>query len=305
MKKISLVFLFSLAFCLGSCVSRTEVRSEETTPLPDAPDEKGFGGKGKRVALVLGGAGVASFATVGLLKKLFEEGVQVDFIVASGWPALFALADGFSKSVHDMEWFATRLDAKDFERMGEVDFRREIDPSQVLPGLVLKSFPQTLLSESRVPVVIAAPQSDQADGDVFATGEWKEPLLRAFSLPGLYHRISAERGTAWVDSVKGLEVQEALRRGATKVIAVAMYEDFVQWVATKPSKDDELVRRLYASRLKKSNQEASKLAHFSSSVVLKKSPLDFSAKRAAILAGYREGTRVIKALREIANSAAN
>jgi hypothetical protein len=84
-----------------------------------------------------------------------------------------------------------------------------------------------------------------------------------------------------------------------------MYEDFVQWVATKPSKDDELVRRLYASRLKKSNQEASKLAHFSSSVVLKKSPLDFSAKRAAILAGYREGTRVIKALREIANSAAN
>lgn len=305
MRKLSLVFGFGLALVMASCVSKTALRGDETGTPGDAPDEKGFGGRGKRVALVLGGTGVASFATVGLLKKLFEEGIQVDLIVATGWPALFSLADGFSKSVHDLEWFATRLEERDFQRMGEADFRRDIDPSEILPSIVLKSFPQTLLNQSRIPVVIAATNTDMGEPDVYGSGDWKEPLLRTVSVPGIYRRFSPDAGTTWIDGVQGLEVREALRRGATKVIAVSMYDDFTRWLPTTGKKEEELARRLYANQIKKSNQESVKLAHLYTSIVLKKDPTDFSAKRSAILAGYREGGRIIKNLRETANSTAN
>lgn len=105
--------------------------------------------------------------------------------------------------------------------------------------------------------------------------------------------------------MQGLEVREALRRGATKVIAVSMYDDFTRWLPTTGKKEEELARRLYANQIKKSNQESVKLAHLYTSIVLKKDPTDFSAKRSAILAGYREGGRIIKNLRETANSTAN
>ena len=68
---------------------------------------------------------LASFATVGLLKRFHQEGVKIDFIVATGWPALFALGEGFLKSVHDLEWFAMRLKANEFFGTGLFDFSKD------------------------------------------------------------------------------------------------------------------------------------------------------------------------------------
>jgi hypothetical protein len=79
------------------------------TPGAAATPAEGVGVKKPGITLVLGGAGVASFATVGLLKRLKNEGIKIEMIVASGWPAVFALGNGFMKSVHDLEWFAMRL----------------------------------------------------------------------------------------------------------------------------------------------------------------------------------------------------
>ena len=75
----------------------------------------------RKITLVLGGAGVASFATVGLLKRFYEEGIEVESIITTGWPTLFALANGFLKSVHDLEWFAMRLQEKDFYKASIFD----------------------------------------------------------------------------------------------------------------------------------------------------------------------------------------
>ncbi len=271
----------------------------EGTPAPGVPAPSGT----QHVTLVLGGAGVASFATVGLLKKFYEEGVEVDLIVSTGWPTLFALANGFLKSIHDLEWFATRLERKDFDKMGSVDFHKDIDPSEGLPPIVLNSFPQTLLNQTRVPVVIAATNTDLGEPDVFGSGEWKEPLLKTVSVPGLYRKFSAERGTAWIDGVVALDVREAVRRGATSIIAVSMYEDYANSITQK--KDEELIRRVYAAQLRKTTNEAMKQATLSGRIELKREPTDFAAKRAAIAAGYREGARLIKKLREPASSPAN
>ncbi len=306
MKKLKLIGNLSLALLLtlGSCATKPTIEGEPlSTPQQDTPTASGFGGAGKRVALVLGGAGVASFATVGLLKRLFEEGIQIDLVVTTGWPTVFSLADGFSKSVHDLEWFATRMAEKDFRKMGAVDFRKDLDPTELLPQLISKSFPQALLSQSRLPVVIAATNTDLGEPDIFGSGEWKEPLLRTVSVPGMYRKFPVE--SAWINQITGFDVREALRRGATRVVVVSMYEDFNQWLVGTGSQEDELVRRLYAAQIRKSSQEAEKLAYLFSPIVLKRGPMDFSAKRMAILAGYREGGRIIKKLRETANSTAN
>jgi predicted acylesterase/phospholipase RssA len=310
MKKCSFAVLFSILLFTG-CVSKpvqhgapgapTAAVQPDGTPAPETPATPA---NHNRITLVVGGAGVASFATVGLLKKFYEEGVEVELIVATGWPTLFALANGFLKSIHDLEWFATRLERKDFDKMGSVDFRQDIDPSQGLPPIVLNSFPQTLLNQTRVPVVIAATNTDLGEPDVFGSGEWKEPLLRTASVPGLYRKFSAERGTGWIDAVSALDVREAVRRGATTIVAVSMYEDYLNSVGSK--KDDELIRRVYAAQMRKSVSEALKQAGaFSGKIVLGKEPTDYAAKRAAIAAGYREGARLIKKLREPAAATAN
>ncbi len=306
----SLIFVF--LFSLFGCASKADVSSqgpdagfeatEQGTPPPATPTLP----KGGHVTLVLGGSGVASFATIGLLKKLNEEGVEIDLIVATGLPALFALANGFLKTVHDLEWFATRLSQRDLEKLGSSDFRKEIDPEDNLPTFILKSFPQKLLNQSRVPVVIAATNTDVGEADVYGSGEWKEPLLKTVSIPGLHRKFVADRGTAWVEGVQGLDVREAVRRGSQIIIAVSMHDDFIQSLnKAKGEKEDELFRRLYASQLRKTTTESLKLAGLSSSITLQKDPLDLSAKRAAILAGYREGSRIVKKLREPASPSTN
>lgn len=297
-----LVFILALA----QCTSKPELRPDGTPERAEGTPEGARPAKNNRISLVLGGAGVASYATVGMLKKFNEEGIEIEFIVATGWPTVFALANGFLKSVHDLEWFATRLDKEGFEKMGAVDFRKEIDPSEALPKIILDSFSQTLLSQGRVPVVIAATNTDLGEPDVFGSGEWKEPLLRTISVPGIYRKFPAERGTGWIQGLQGLDVREAVRRGAGVVVAVSMYDDFVQGLSKKPTKgDDELLRRVYAAQIRKSTQEAIKQSSISATIALQKDAADFSAKRTAILAGYREAARIVKKLREPAAVAPN
>lgn len=306
MKNARRLAVLLFVFALAQCTSQPELRPDGTPvgaePTPEGPRL----GKNNRISLVLGGAGVASYATVGMLKKFNEEGIEIEFIVATGWPTVFALANSFLKSVHDLEWFATRLDKDGFEKMGSVDFRKEIDPRDALPKIIVDSFSQTLLNQGRVPVVIAATNTDLGEPDVFGSGEWKEPLLRTVSVPGIYRKFPTERGTGWIQGIQSMDVREAVRRGAGVVVAVSMYDDFVQGLSKKPARgDDELLRRVYAAQIRKSTQEAIRQAAISATISLQKDTTDFSAKRSAILAGYREAARIVKKLREPAAAAPN
>lgn len=302
-----LPWFFSFVFALTACTSAPTAPVAQGPGAPEgtAPPPSATGSPIQRIALVVGGTGVASFATVGLLKKLHEEGIEVELVVATGWPAVFALANGYLKSIHDLEWFATRLEKKDFERMGSVDFRKDIDPQEALKGIVLKSFRQTLIGESRTPLVISATNTDLGEADVFGSGEWKEPLLKTISVPGVFRDFPLDKGSDWMADISGLDVREALRRGATHVVALNLYEDFLSWLVQKEGGNDDVLRRQYAAQIRKSNQDAMKQAEFAINLVLHRAPLDFGAKRAAILAGYREGAKLIRRLREPAGSPAN
>jgi predicted acylesterase/phospholipase RssA len=250
------------------------------------------------VALVVGGAGVASFATVGVLKRFEEEGIAVDFIVTSGWPTLFSLGYGFFRSVHDLEWFAMRLGEKDFNSGGIFELSRDYTSPDRISSLIDSSFPQKDLTDTRVPVIISATNTELG-AEVLEKGDWKVPLLKTMSVPGLfrpYPTLDANRSRTGLNS---LDVEEALRRGARTVVAIEMYDDYLR----KNRKDgDAGFRQWYLTGLRKSLKKELPQALLVGKIQLDKAPSDFAAKRLAIFAGYKEAARLAKQLRTQLNN---
>ena len=300
--------VLSLLF-LAACSSKPTVHSPTTgvepspsmPPAAEQPVKTGDPVQGPvpserpHVALVLGGAGVASFATVGLLKRLFEEGIVVDYIVTTGWPTLFALGYGFLKSVHDLEWFAMRLNEKDFFKTGL--FSNDNQSQEKLSALIENTFKQRDLSETTVPVFIAAGNTEASDSVLYEKGDWKEPLLKTMSVPGIYRPYPKDDAKAWISSLQGIDVNRAVQKGGKTVVAVQMYEDYFDAVKKGGETNDKVFRQLYLTQLRKSLKDETKLANVTVDIALKKAPNDFTARRNAILAGYKEGARIAKSLR--------
>lgn len=311
----ALAFYF-LVFFLSACASkgtRTEGPSAPTAgtqapaptiepQLPSAPEAQPSPVEKKRIALVLGGAGVASFATVGILKRFQQEGINVDFIVSTGWPALFSLGYGFMKSVHDLEWFAMRLQEKDFYAAGFFDVSREYASHDKLSSLVSNAFQQKDLSDSKIPVIISATNTEPGDPEVYEKGDWKSPLLKTMSVPGIYRPYPQGTDTKWVSSLQGIDVNEAVKREPDLVIAVSMYDDYFTMLRNNTGKkegSEALFRQLYLTQIKTTISREFKLAQVTANIQIGKNPNDFTAKRGAILAGYREGTRLAKEIRRL------
>jgi hypothetical protein len=247
------------------------------------------------VALVLGGAGVASFATVGLLKRFHEEGIRVNFIVATGWPALFALGKGFMKSVHDLEWFAMRLQERDFQTLSR--YEPSSDASPQVTGLVENSFHSKDLAEARTPVILSATNTDLGDPEVFDRGDWQLPLAKTMSIPGLYRDYPEKGFLAKISALQGLDAEEARRREGKVVVSVQMYEDYFNFA--KKEVGDKGIRKAYITQIRKSLGREAVPGGVIGKIVLGKDPLDYTQKRAAIFAGYKEGARLAKLVRPL------
>ncbi len=305
-------FLLSLVFVLAGCASRgtrvvdvevptgpSEVPAQlpnnenvSATPLPETTVKK-------RVGLVLGGAGVASFATVGFLKRLGQENIAIDFIVSSGWPTLFALAYGYMNSIHDVEWFAMRLGEKDFFSAQIFGWNREYASQEKLSKLISGAFKQTDLKESRIPVLISTSNVEPGENQLIDSGDWKVPLLKTMSVPGIYEPYPQGKDNQWIASIQGLDVSGALPRKPDLIIAVDMYPDyFDELKKSKVDSADKLFRQLYLAQLRKSIQLESKQADLYARIKIGKSPKTLSAKRQAISAGYREASLLVKKIHE-------
>jgi NTE family protein len=270
------------------------------TPKEDAPTrplEK------RKITLVLGGAGVASFATVGLLKRLIEEHIEVESIVATGWPALFAVGYGFTRSIHDLEWFAMRVQEKDLFRSTFWDLRRQEANQEQLQQFLAKAFGQRDLEESTVPVVIAVTNVETAQPVAYDRGEWREPVLKTMAVPGIFRPYPQEGDREYIASLRGLDVDEALRRGAEVVVAVEMYDDYLQELGKDLNRGqmggEKTFRQLYLTQLRTSLKRELELANVSGSVRLGKPPMALQAKRAAIQAGYNEGKRLARLIKAL------
>lgn len=313
-----LVFLLLFNFSCASkrpkdtvAVSPSGNKGPEVTPIPaptptpdaktaDAPVPPPLPGSPKtRITLVLGGAGVASFATVGVLKRFQEEGIDIDLIVSTGWPTLFSLGYSFMKSVHDLEWFAMRLQEKDFYKAGIFEGSdKGYAAHDVLSNLIQNSFKQKELGEGRIPVVISAGNTELSGQEIFDHGDWKTPLLMTMSVPGIYRPYPQSPDREAISSLQGIDVGEAVKRGAKTVVAINMYPDYFKHLKTeKKDTSDSVFRKLYLSQLKKTIAAETKDLPYVGTITLDVPVNDFASKRVAIFAGYREATRLSRLLR--------
>ncbi len=252
-----------------------------------------------RIALVVGGAGVASYATVGLLKRFHEEGIRFDMIVATGWPALFAIGFGFMKSVHDLEWFAMRLQDKDFESISSLSPGTDPGLYEKVSPLIRDTFRQRDLSETRLPIYLMTGNTEHGEVGAYDRGSWKVPLLETMSIPGLYRSFGDEPDP--YRQTEAISVDEATRRHADVIVAVSMYADYIDFVlfggAGKEGVDSQ---KAYGRAVQNSVNEQLRTATFSGRVAIgSKTPTSLGSKRAALLAGYREGTRLAREVRKL------
>lgn len=261
-------------------------------PKPHSGDEAHIG-------LVLGGAGISSFATVGLLKRFHEEGIVVDYIVATGWPALFSLAFSYMKSVHDMEWFATRLNEKDFYKAAIFNADTGYASHEKLSTLIENAFQQRGLEDGKVPVIISATNTDPGDPEISDKGDWRVPLLKTMSVPGIYRPYPNGKDTEWITSLQGIDVEEGVKRGSKVIVAIEMYEDYFRFLKSgKKDSSDQVFRKLYLNQMKKTIAKEMTQATFTGRIVISGSPTDFSLKRNAVFAGYKEGARIARQIRK-------
>lgn len=308
LKHLITTLFFTLALVSCSLFQRSHSPEEEvsnSTPAVDSPSSSSAvetakpRGDRKRITLVLGGAGVASFATVGILKRLQEESIDVELLVTSGWPTLFALARGFMGSIHDVEWFAMRLNEKDFAKLGDFDVSQKDAENESVSKLIQRNFKDKEIRDSKIPILVSTRNSLGAESEVYDRGEWKTPLLRTMSVPGIFRKFP-KSNEPWLATIQGLDISEAQKRGGKIIVTVEMYQDYLAFLKTgKKDFTEGSPRKLYLKSLEQNLANELKRSEINGHIELNSSPLNFSQKRLAILAGYREGARLAKAIRKI------
>lgn len=143
---------------LTSTFEKTEGATE--TPVPQTKNNK-------RISLIVGGAGPTSFALVGVLKRLKLDGFQIENIYSTGLPSLFSVAYGNLKTIHDLEWFTSRLPEKDIS-----------NPSRMME-FAKKNLSPTDLQDLRTPVTITVNADESYD-----KGSFEYPLQKTMESSG-------------------------------------------------------------------------------------------------------------------------
>ncbi len=295
---LSTLLIFSLLF---GCATKQPKTTSETSG-PPAPgevtkqEEPQDDRPSPKVVLVLGGVGIASFATIGILKAFKEEGIQIDSMVATGWPAVFALGYGYLKSIHDLEWFSLRLENKDFYSESFLG-KKGFSPHDAISKKLKQAFTQTSLSQASTPIAITASNLEEKKPDVYTSGGWVSPLMKAISAPGIYQPFPNKSSRQWILSMDGIDTAVAQERGANLIVAVDMYDDYLNSLDKPRDSSEAVFRSLFLTQFRQRLETQMAIAQLPTKISLRKGPLDFSGKRQAVQAGYEIGKRLADEIR--------
>lgn len=268
---------------------------DSTSAIPDDNEEKHSNG----VVIVAGGAGVSSFGLIGILKRFKEERIRVDGIVATGWPTIVALGNGYLKSIHDVEWLASRLTENDLQGAGSFSDDKKLLDTGRFPKIFERDFGSREINDARPPLIVAAVNTDVGKPDSYDRGDWRYPFGKTMSIPGIYRPAPDDVSESELKDLQAIDIREASRR--SKVILVLnFYEDFFSAVEKSQRKlAATAFMKSYVKQLKKDLAEQSKEASLVGKVTLNRDFDSLSNLRLAIVMGYAEGKRLAKELRPL------
>lgn len=255
-----------------------------SVPKP-RPDIYGIESGTAIVALVLGEGIARSYAHVGVIKALEEEGIPIHLIVGSGMGGLMGALYANKKSANDLEWHAMN-----FKKEMYLDFNIERFLSQRLVHSTLESLPVRLL--------LAATDLKTGSPYLFDKGPISTAVQATLVIPGVFAPVAYDNKLLVSGEIsQGLPVDIAKQRGADLIIAV----DLTQGIDSYTFKRD---RDITIQSYKITSASLTKKQLESAHVVIRPEVskidfLDFSRKREAMLAGYDAAKKAIPELKDI------
>lgn len=186
----------------------------------------------KKTALVLSVGGLKGYAHLGVIRRIQELGIKIDFTVGASVGAIFASSFALGIGAEKIEEMALELTQKDLQ---------DVDIKGILAGVYHGRFPQGLLKgtglkrfivshignknfeDCVIPVyIVAAHIGEGAVGQVvLSEGPLAEAIRASCAIPGIYAPVRF-KGMTLVDGgiVNGCPVDVAYNFGAREIYAV-------------------------------------------------------------------------------------
>ncbi|MBC8161236.1 MAG: patatin-like phospholipase family protein [Roseiflexaceae bacterium] len=176
-------------------------------------------GRGRTLALVMGGGGGKGGAHLGVLETIESIGIPIDLMVGTSIGGVVAVLYAAGYSVREIAdtfaatsiWRLMERDPLGLGMLGLKRFRTTMD--DMLGDMTFE--------ELRIPVALVAADLVSGQEVVIQSGPIVEPLMGAIALPGIFPPLNRDNMVlADAGIVNNVPVDVARRLGADKVIAV-------------------------------------------------------------------------------------
>lgn len=189
----------------------------------------------RRLGLALSSGGVLGYAHIGVLQALEYLKVDVDLFSGASMGAIVAVFTGAGFDANALEALADKYSAQVAAVLSSLIPVGHLTTPWRLRAALKRELPVTMFEALAKPVCIAATDLDTGRATIFDSGDIWGPLSGSFCLPGIFPVVKF--GDQYLlDGGMSLPVPvtELRKRGATKTIAVSLY-DPLQDEVYKPS----------------------------------------------------------------------
>jgi NTE family protein len=197
--------------------------------------------KKQKLGLALSSGGVLGYAHIGVLRALEELHVAVDLLSGASMGAIVAVfsAAGFDSTA--LESLGSKYGTQVAALLSSIVPVGHLTTPWRLRAALRRELPVTVFEALQKPVCIAATEVQTGRALVFDSGDIWGPLSGSFCLPGIFPVVKlGEQYLLDGGMSLPVPVTELVKRGATKVIAVSLYD---------PLQDEEYKPSLNIARL--------------------------------------------------------
>ena len=178
----------------------------------------------KAIGLVLGGGGAKGFAHMGVVKALYEKGVEIDFLGGTSAGALYGLTAAFCDFDREKIDFYSRDSAE--SKLTKNDFTIPI--LSIMSGKKLSNYLQKMMGETHLEdfwlgSYCVSTNYSNASTRVHERGLARKQIEASFAIPGIYPPVVIDN-QLHVDGgvVDNLPIETMYRYPVRQIIAVSL-----------------------------------------------------------------------------------
>jgi NTE family protein len=174
-----------------------------------------------KIGLILGGGAARGYSHLGILKRLEEENIPVDFIIGTSIGALIGALYASGNDIDDLLFEAKDMTLSKFAGLLDLSVPRKglvkgDKIEQYLSEYIKKDF-----SELQIPLYIVAADLESKKGVVFFQGSVIKAVRASIAIPGIFEPVEMQQLKLVDGSILKLSVEDfAAKLGADIIINV-------------------------------------------------------------------------------------